>query len=216
MAYPTRATLVAASSLSALTGAAATAQDAWYASAKRAVEAFTNQRFDKETLTRKLDGNGGTLIGLDRRLAEIDTLATVNGIDASQVELNERHDALYISSQALLGGTWLERAMREGPLIFPGGTGTVEITGDWGWSDAELPATADTPIAIAMRLDMEDQALAADHGLAQTVRAQARLGLRDVQEGSLSATITPPDVLLSVEAQFLLEDYIWQPQAVRA
>lgn len=216
MGYPTRADLVAASDVQALVDASAAAQDGWYAVAKRLVERFCNQRFDLEAgLTISVDGNGGRRVSLSRRLATFSDLSvTGSALDADNVALSADHDALVIGGVA--GSTWAERALQDAPLVFPTGIGQIEVTGDWGWTDAEMPPTADSPVGIAMRLDMEDQALAASSGLAESIRAAARSGTPNVEQGPLSVEIDAPEELLSREAQAVLEPYIWQPPAVVA
>lgn len=209
--YPALATLLAASDTPALTGASAESQAKWYAASKLGVEQFCNQSFElTENLTLTVDGNGGTRLSLPRRLAVLDTLATSwSSLDGTDVVISDDHDALRVRDALLNGsGTWVERALRDGPVRFP--LGGVEITGDWGFTDAEMPDSADSPVGVAMVLDMESQALSAVHALADTVRAQSRLGLADLVQGPLSARITAPDVLLPVEAQLVLEPYIWQ------
>lgn len=213
MGYASRADLVAASDVPALTGATASEQDGWYAQAKRAVEGFCAQRFDLTTKTVTLDGNGALRLPLEERLAILTTLKVNDvAIAAADVALTPRRDAIKMVRPR--GGNWVERALREwsGEAVgFSYGFANVEIAGDWGWTDAEMPPTADSAVGVAMRLDMEDLALAASHGLAATVRAQARLGIDNVAEGPLAAEINYHDVPLSVEAQSVLEPYIWQP-----
>lgn len=213
MAYASRADLVAASTVAELTGASVAQQDGWYAEAKRAVEAFCGQRFDLVSEARTLDGNGALRLPLESRLATLSALTIDDvAIDLADVALTTRRDAIKMVRPR--GGNWVERALREWSgerWGFSYGFANVVVTGDWGWTAAEMPATADAPVGAAMRLDMEDQALAATHGLAKTVRAQARLGLDSVAEGPLSAQITRPEVPLSVDAQYVLEPYIWQP-----
>lgn len=218
--YPTRADLVAASDVDALTGGTATQQQGWYDASKRLIEAFCGQRFDSEVLTLRLDGTGDRRLPLPRRLAVLDSIESVgSSLDAADLELTASHNALIVKPSAWGGGNWAERALREGePTSFRRGFGTVEITGEWGWSDAEQDGSPDSALGVAMRLDMEDQALASLHGLANTVRAASRLGLKNVNQGSLSATIERPDVPLSSEVQQILEanGFVWQPVAVVA
>lgn len=214
MAYPSRADLVTASEVAELTGASNEKQDGWYAVAKRAVESFCGQRFDSEDTTLVEDGDGSRLLPLRRRLAVLTAISgEASSIGVGDVEIvSPDHNALRIKASAAGGGNWVERLMRDGVGVsFPLGRGTVSITGTWGWTDAELPADVDTAIGIALRLDMEDQALADDHGLASTVRAQARLGIREISQGPLSADIEPVDIPLSPEVQAVLEPYIWEP-----
>lgn len=217
MAYMTRADLVAASSIAALTGADPDDQDAWRTAAIAAVERYCRQSFIAEVATRELDGNGGRRLPLDRRLAEFTDLSVGSDVlptslDFSDVALTDKRDALYVKPDASFGGTWATRVAREGqPPVFPDGFGTVEVTGTWGWTDAESPATLANPVNVAVLREMEDQALAKNHGLAETIRANARLGLRNVSDGKVTATMEFPDIVLGVEQQSLLEDLIWEP-----
>lgn len=216
--YPTVADLVAASSVDALTDASPTEQQGWYDASKRLIEAFCRQTFDSETLTLAVAGSGDRRLPLPRRLAALDTIESVgSAIDASDVQLTPSHNCIEIKPSVYGGGNWAERALRAGePTTFARGFGTVSITGDWGFTDLEQTGEVDTPLGVAFRLDMEDQALASLHGLAQTVRAASRLGLSNVNQGSLTATYERPDVALSPEVQSVLEPFIWQPPSVVA
>lgn len=209
--YPALATLLAASDKPALTGASPESQAKWHAVSKRSIEQFCNQRFDLDAnVTVTIESGGGTTLALPRRLATLATLATEwSSLDATDVALSDDHDALRIRDALLAGGgTWVERALRDGPLSFP--AGAVALTGDWGFTAAEMPDSADSPIGVAMLLDMESQALSDAHALSDSVKAQSRLGLAEIVQGPLSARISAPDVLLPVDAQIVLEPYIWQ------
>lgn len=222
MAYMDRADLVAASSVAALTDAATADQDAWRTAAIAAVETYCRQSFVEEDATIALDGNGGKRLPLSRRLAVLSDLSVnadsfPTSLALADVALTDRHDALFIKPDATSGGTWATRVMREGrPAVFPDGFGTVEVTGTWGWLDTESPAAITNPVNVAILREMEDQALAKNHGLAETIRANARLGLRNVSDGRVNATMELPDIVLSVESQGLLEDLIWEPVGFEA
>jgi hypothetical protein len=218
VAYPTREDLVQASDVDELRNATETAQEGWYAVAKRLVERFCNQTFDlQEDVTVSVDASGGRRLALPRRLVSVSAI-TVPGssIEAADVSVSAAGDALTVGA-AGSGSTWLERALLDAPLLFPDGTEQVEITGDWGWTADEMPPTADSPVGIAIRLDMEDQALVASHGLAASVRAAGRMGVQAIQQGPLNARVERPELLLSEEAVAVLApDYVWQPVAVVA
>lgn len=222
MAYPTVEQLVAVSEVEPLQQASPEQQDAWFMLAKRAVESFCGQSFEAEDATRVLPGTGDRRLPLDRRLAAITGLSIVgfeleSSLDLSDVALTDSHDALYVTPDAASGGTWATKVLREGrPPVFPAGEGTVSITGTWGWLASEMADNETSPVAIAMRLDMEDAALARKHGLADTVRAQSKLGLVNVNEGGVNATLSSSSLLLSADAQTLLADYVWQPVGVGA
>jgi hypothetical protein len=216
--YPSRATLVAASAVDELTAASTTEQDAYHVVAQRLVERFCAQTFTLEPdVTVAIDGNGGTRLPLPRRLAVLTGFGEDSTITADDAVLSADHDALLIGAASGLGmTTWAERALMDFEQAWPSGPGAVSVTGDWGWTDAEMPDDADSPIGVAMRLDMEDQALAATHGLVKTIRAAARFGIKSINEGPLGVDLDPPEVLLSPEAQAVLEPYIWQPVPVVA
>lgn len=218
MAYMPAAQLVAASDVAELGAASPEQQATWWAMAKRAIEGFCGQRFDADVGTRNIDGNDQRRLPLDKRLATLTGIAISapgfpTSLDLTDVALDDDHDAIHVIPDALTGGTWATRVLREGRrAVFPAGAGTVAVTGTWGWLDAELPPDdPDTPVNIAMRLEMEDLALAKSHGLAQTIRANTRLGLTGTADGRINADIKVPDIVLGVESQSLLEDYIWHP-----
>jgi hypothetical protein len=215
--YPAIATLIAVSNESALIEADTDKQQAFYAAAKRAIEGYCGQRFDRWDAVRVLPGNGSRELPLPVRLAEIDSLEVAGGgssLAVTDVALSSDKDVLYVKPTAD-SGTWVTRVMRESrPPIFPMGHGAVTITGTWGWLDAEMPDDPTTPVGIAMRLDMEDQAVAAKHGLAETVRANQRLGLSSLAEGRVQVTQRPADITLPIDAQLVLQDYIWNPAPV--
>lgn len=213
--YATAADLVAASDCVELQELDADVQDQLRLLAITAVESFCGQKFVQDVRARTLDGDGSRKLPLEVRLAAITALDVGAGssLDLSDVAITDDRDALYVISDAGAGGTWASKVLREGrPPVFPVGTGTVKITGTWGWLDAEMPATATTPVGIAVRLDMEDMAKARRHGLASQIRAQSRLGVGGIGQGPLSVQQRDmPDVSLPLEAQEALADLIWQP-----
>lgn len=215
--YADAQTLVAASSVEELLQLTDDEQEKLRRTSIRAVEAFCGQRFDARVATRVLDGDGSGKLALDERLAAITGLAlptnAASSLDLSDVALSDKRDVLYVTADAGSGGTWATRVLRQGlSPVFPTGSGTVSITGTWGWLDSEMPATVDTPVGIALLLDMEDQAKAHRYGLATQVRAQTRLGVRSVSQGPLSfSQQNSSDVSLPLEAQEALADLIWQP-----
>lgn len=223
MAYPSRSQIVAASNVPELTGASTVQQDAWYAEAKRAVEAFCQQRFDSVDEELTFDGDGSRRLPLPKRLAVLDTLTIseplTSSLSAADVYLTNDHDALVVKPDAWSGGTWATRVLREGRRpVFPQGYGTVKIDGTWGWATGELAADATSFIGVAMRLDMEDLAQAQEAGLAATVRGLVPAGVSSISEGPLSIQLSGgdgvPDVSLPAAAQSILADYIWQPVPV--
>lgn len=212
MAYPSRATLVGASSVDALTGLASAQQDTLRAMAIAAVEGYCGQRFDlEEDLTLVMDGSGKRELPLTRRLASLTSLTSIgSSLTGSDVAINDRHDALYVSPDASFN--WYEKAIRDDqPPLFASGIGAVSITGDWGFSDAELPATdATTRIAMAMRIDMEEQALAMVAGLSETSRAFVKLRVSNLSEGPMNYGVDQSALGLSPDVMMLLEPYVWK------
>lgn len=207
MAYPSTAELVAESSVSELTSLTSGEQDQLRRASIAAIEEFTGQRFELEAdVTRNVDGTGTKSLYLPKRLESLAVLTvTGSGLTASDVTLSENHDKLTVRADAGIGN-YYERVMREFdgnlPLRFAFGTGTVQITGDWGWPDCPQD------VFDALRIDMEDQALSDANALSDTIRSARALGLRDISQGNLSAAI---DYVPSVSAkvQRLLLPYIW-------
>src|SRR5262245_37706072 len=217
MAYPSRDDLVAASSQEALTSLSQEEQDDLRGLAIAAIEDFCGQSFTGEDTTRTIDGTGGRTLPLDRRLAELTSISVQgSSIDASDLLLNERHDELSVSADASMGN-WYTRAIRDDvPPMFTGGAYTVEIEGIWGWLDTEIPDDdLATPVAQALRRDMEDQALAMATPLADSARALAKVRMPSMNEGPLSVRVEQGLVPLSSEVMQLLRSeggrFIWHP-----
>lgn len=206
MAYPTTATLVAASTVDALTNLTTAQQDSLRDAAISAVEEFCQQSFDEFTaLAKTLDGSGSKFIHLPARLATLTTLAVTNSsLDASDVALDDDKGRMHVKPDAV-PGNYYTRALRDDtPPIFTLGFGTVVITGTWGWTSAEFPGS----VSSAIRKDMEDQALADASELGDTVRGFRSLGVRDVSQGNLTVAIGGAPGL-SERVVRLLEPYIW-------
>lgn len=215
MAYPAAAALQDASTLPALKDLSVEDLDDVYQLAVKGIEDFCGQRFTGETATRVLDAGGGKTIALDRRLATLTTLTVAgSSLQASDVHLNERHSELMVNVEAS-GGNWVEQVLREGERpLFTAGPGTVTIAGVWGWTDAELPPDdLSTPIARALRMDMEDQALLRSSALAEVPRRMAKMRSDRLSEGPLTVETSQSIIPFSVEVQTLLSDYVWQPVA---
>lgn len=215
MAYPAAAALQDASEVDALRQLSDADLADVYQLAIKSVERFCGQKFIAEAGVRTFDGGGGRTLALPQRLATLTTL-TVSGSSllASDVALNERHSELAVLSTAT-GGNWVEQVLREDQRpLFTAGVGTITIDGIWGWSDAELPANdLSTPIAQAVRMDMEDQALLRSGPLAETTRTMAKARTDLVIEGPLRLSMKESIVPLSSEVQTLLDDFVWQPVA---
>jgi hypothetical protein len=207
MAYPTAADLVAESNVDELTGLTLPEQEQLWRSSISAVEEFTGQAFLLESgETKYIDGPGGRTLFLPKRLDSLTDLSvTGSGLSLDDVYLSEKHDQLIVLPTAGIGN-YYEQALRDLdgnlPLNFRFGVGTVQVTGDWGWS--VVPET----VRDAIRIDMEDQALADANALSDTVRSVRALGLRDISQGNLAAGIGLSSGI-SLRAQRLLAPYVW-------
>lgn len=209
MAYPTTAELVAASAVEELTGLTVPQQAGLRDLAIVAVEAYTGQKFEPLVGTIRVDGPGGRELYLPRRVEAISGI-TAGGtdLDLSEVELSDDGDRL---SWAPLVTDYATRAMREDGYAdsrtFRRGANAVRITGTFGWS--VVPAA----VVQAIRLDMEDQALADASGLAGPVASARRLGLRDVSQGNLRMSLGGHAGGVSGRVQRLLSRYVWHGAA---
>lgn len=205
MAYPLTATLVAASDVAELLQAGPAKQDAYRTLAIAGVENHTGQVFDAFVGTRYEDGRGGRELYLTRRLEAVTALAIEGtALDASSVRISERRDRLHIDSYP---GNYAVQAMRwsgADTRTFRSGAGTVAITGVWGWS------AVPPPVFTAVVWDMEDQARADQSALAGTVSAYRRMGLNEIVQGNLRATLGRSAPQLSPRAAALLSDFIWR------
>lgn len=205
MSYPTTAELVAASSVSELTSLDATQQDSLRVASIAAVEEFCGQSFEAEVKTLTLDGQGSNALYLPERLAVLNDLALRGySLGADSFVLSSRRDRISLSLTGGLG--YYEQAMAEvSREKFPVGIGTVSITGTWGWLDAEFPAV----VAVALRYDMEDTARADANGLAPTIYAFRKLGLRTISQGNLNADMQG-STGLTPRVTDILAPYVWQ------
>jgi hypothetical protein len=209
--YPSTGSLLSDSSEDALLDLDGSDQDRLRIAAINAVEEYTGQRFVPEPLTRTLDGSGSGVLRLDRRLAELDTLVVErSGLTESDVLLSEDKTRLHIRAE--LGAlNYYEKVMidfADSRPLFTYGVGTVEIAGTWGWASDEFPEA----VGEAIRVDMEDKALASSHQLHNNIRAYEALGLREIQQGELRLRRDPvQQATLSERAQGLLLGLIWQP-----
>lgn len=224
--YPTLAELVDGSHVDALTNADATRQEEWRAAAIAAVEGHCGQQFGAWAGTFRVPGNGRASLQLPRRLSAL------TGIDIGEtaltiadVELSQPQDRITFARS--WSGNWLVQAEAEaigltGPVrSWPSGIDNVAVTGIWGYTVAEWPEQ----LTRAVRADMEDQALADETELSDTVRAFRHLGLRSVRQGGLSADLTSglAGVTLGDRAVSLLSGrdaagapFVWQPAGALA
>lgn len=216
MAYPTLETLVGASSVQALTSLGDDEAAKLRNLAIYAAESFCAQKFGlEEGVSIAVDGSGKRALALPRRLATLDTLVvSASALTASDVSLSENHDALYVNNDA--GFNWYERAIRDDqPPLFASGIRSVTVTGDWGFTDDEIADDdPSTRLAMALRTDMEEQALALTGGLSESSRAFVKLRVTNLNEGPLSVNINQTAIGLSPDVMMLLEPYVWRPLGV--
>lgn len=220
--YPDAADLVAASTVSELTSLEEAQQDGLRDEAILAVEGVCKQSFtleggsgsgsgDDGSVTRAIDGTGGDVLYLPKRLVELTGLEVAGGVIATgDVVLSEKRDRLHLPDPRS-GMNWLTQAYAEMTgaehRAFPTGPGAVSVTGTWGWADEEVPP----PIATALRYDMEDRALANAHALADTVRSAKSLGVSALQQGGLSMSLGGREAAVSTRVRRVLAnaDLIW-------
>ena len=211
MAYPDTATLVAASSVEELTGLTTEQQDSLRAAAIVAVESYCCQPFtDFPAETVDVEAGGGYELYLPKRLRVLTSVTPYGGdpLEEAALGVDPEGDRI-VFHQNVVGTGYYSQALYEVsggdyPTCFP--LGTLQITGDWGWED---PPDA---VVVALRYDMEEQALADQNALSSTVHAVRKLGLANIGQGSLRAElVTPPLVSPRVEA--LLRDYLWHGEA---
>lgn len=218
--YPTTAELIAGSTVTELTGLTADQQDALRQEAIDAIEGFCHQSFEPEgteaePVTRTIDGTGSRVLYLPQRLVSLTGLSVAGGgFTDADVALSDRRDHLRIPQESD-GSTWATRAVAEitgsREALFPAGPGTVEVTGIWGWADAEYPEQVTT----ALRWDMEDRALANAHALADTARSARALGIGSVDQGGLSLSLdrAEPEVSSRVKRALRGGQLVWSPVA---
>lgn len=210
MAYPPLVDIVSASGVEALTTLTVSEAQVLYDSSRIAVEEFCGQSFDyEEGVTYQLDGNGEVALYLPKRLDHMTALVVTGaGLEIGDVTLSPERDRLTVRPVGLYQNYYTQ-ALRELddnlPLRFAYGVGNVAILGDWGWN------VVPTPVFEAIRLDMEDTALADANALSQTLRAYRKLGIRDLSQGNLRATVGG-SWGLSPEVMSLLRPYVWQGQ----
>jgi hypothetical protein len=214
--YPTREELVDGSTVPELAALTEPQQDALRAAAITAVEQFTGQSFVPDgtvgsPVTHQVDGDGRDELWLPKRLETLVSLTVKgNDLDASDIDISEDRNRISLNPDAIMG-TWATRALREDRRpTFPSGLNTVAITGAWGWEE--------TPEGVvdALRIDMEDAALASAASLGGTIRAFRKLGVKAIDQGGLRVDLSGAALALSSEAMAKLEDYVWHPKGVVA
>jgi hypothetical protein len=203
VAYPTAAELVDESEVTALQDLTTEAAEDLWRAAIRAVEGFCGQSFESVDETRLLSGTGSDVLYLPRRLESLTTLEVLGtSLDLTSVTMSDARDRLVVTPASF--GNYAVRAMRDydDPRLFPYGNDNVTITGTWGWT-----APPDE-VRLALRLDLEDNALADSHALSETIRAARKLGLTEISQGNLRASLSS-SYGLSERVQTLLADHVW-------
>lgn len=183
--YPTTEELVTPSTVEALTGLSGAEQDALRASSIQAVEQYCGQSFDTFSGTLEVEVRTRGQLFLPRRLRAVTSVAPYNGapIELDAVAVSDDGSRLIFRTN-VIGVGYYEQALFEVSggdyyMGFPLGRRLL-ITGDWGW-DA-VPES----VVLAMRYDMEDQALADTNAMAESVYAARKLGLKSIHQGNLS------------------------------
>jgi hypothetical protein len=209
MGYPTASDLVGESQVPELTSLSTTQQNWLYEASVAAVEEYCGQKFDFQPgVTMTLDGSGTDTLYLPKRL-EVFTDITVidSGLETADMIIGPDNDTILVKRHAYSLGNYYTRTLRDLsgalPLLFTWGPDTVTITGDWGW--ASFP----DQVRTALRKDMEDTALADANMLSSTIRSYRKLGLRDIAQGNLRATIAGSPGL-GDEVLMLLRPFIWR------
>lgn len=179
-------------------------QQALYEVAIFDVESFTQQSFaGAVTEERAVPGRGSDELLLPARLADptrVQLRDTV--LDASEYTLSEDGAVLVLTGGA--GSNYYERTMRDlmgpAPRVW---SGAVLVTGTWGW---DAPPQA---VVTALRLTLEDIALAEGNELASTIRSYQRLGISAIRQGPLNVDLVaqPP---VSDRVARHLQPYVWE------
>lgn len=200
MAYPTAEELIAQTTVDELTQLTGDQQDGLLTTAIVAIEDYCSQSFTPVDEARVLDGTRKRKLYLPRRL-DVLTSVSSGGAVLSGVTLSADHD--YIELSQMAGTGYYEQAFAEvSGERFYGFDGKLTITGTWGWT--EVPDAVKT----ALRMDMEEQALADANELSPTISAYRKLGVRALSQGNLRVTIGD-EVILSPRVQRQLTRYVW-------
>lgn len=210
--YPSAAALVAGASgdaRAALDALDAAQQDTLRTAAIVAVEEHCHQSFTAVTEARVFDTVGGSRLLLDQRLAVLDTVQVWStSLIAADFRLSRDRSVLTIapidtSTAYLRAMVELDPDMRSRHL--PDRNGSATVTGTWGWLSTEMPAG----VAVALRIDMEDNALADSNALSSSVQSFRAMGLRSIRQGNLSADLLGHTPGLSARAKRALAGLVW-------
>lgn len=205
MAYPDTATLVAASTVTELTDdLTEPQQEALRVESIDDIERFTGQVFLPDDGPLVLDGRGGREAYPPKRIETL-TGITVEGtsLDLTDVTVDPDGKRLYFTP---ISGNYAVQAMRDSAYdsrTFRRGAGTIILEGAFGWEDPP------TDVETAIRWEMEDRARANASGLAGTVAAYRRLGMKEIAQGNLRGTLAEKVPVLSPRTMERLSDYVW-------
>jgi hypothetical protein len=204
VAYPTTEELVAASSVDELAALTVEQQDALRDSAIIAVEEFCGQVFEAFDGTITVDGRRSRVLYLPRRLEEMEAITVAgSALATTDVLLTPDGDKLVMNTSP---GNYYERTLRElsGESLygFDADVQGIAITGTWGWD--EPPAG----VVEAIRVDMEETAVADSNALSPTIAAYRKLGLRSISQGNLRAEIGE-EGSVSPRVARLLTPHVW-------
>lgn len=208
MAYPDLADLLADSDVDALNESTPAEQATYRRLAISAVERYTGQKFEPFVGTINVPGSGGDTLFLPRRVEAI-TVVAMNGnpLDMTNFALSDDGDAIrWVPASTHYAVVAMRDPMEAADSrTFRSGPDNIAITGTFGWTD-----TPDN-VKDAIRIDMEDQALAQSNDLAGTIAAYRRLGIKDVSQGNLRLSLgSLAGTALSPRAAALVDDLIWQ------
>lgn len=201
MPYPTATELAEGSEV--LAGVPETRLDALRRLAIRKIEVFTGQKFEPSTVDLIEDGPGGGVLYPSKRV-ELLTGVLVKGTDMDLTDIELDPSGMRITLRPM-STSYAVRAMQETAYdtrTFRSGAGTVVLTGTFGWT---IPPAE---VTDALRGEMESEQLAKGSALAPTVAAYRRLGLTDIAQGNLRASIGDPS-LVTPETAMLLADLVW-------
>lgn len=198
MAYPDTEDILAGSTVTELTELEEAQADALRLESISAIEAYCRQSFVQEgtsgsPVTKKVSGGGSRTLELPARLSELTAIETIDAdLLTSGVELSDSRRVLFVPDRGL-GGSWYERAWSEDEAgvtsrFFPSGESNISVSGVWGFSDDEYDDLLGA-ITVALRLDMEDRALAGATKLAPSVNAARSLGLSSIHQGGLDVQL---------------------------
>jgi hypothetical protein len=218
MPYPTADELIAGITGRAaeiLAGYTAEQKDALRDSAIDAIERYTRQSFLLDVaVERILDGTGTQELWLPARLEELTAIAiapTGIAIDLPTVTLNENRSRLSFRGYSSAGWAMKAQAQAWGVpaegRTWPATNDSVHIIGDWGWP--EIP----TAVITALRMDIEDAALADDDSLTAMVQALQAQGVKSMRQRNLALELrggaVGDETVVSPRVQRQLAGYVW-------